>query len=60
MTGRTFKEGADCARLIAAAPELLATLDDILTSCTVIFPQHMAGEHSAALALVARLKGGDA
>jgi hypothetical protein len=55
-----IREPFDRDALREAAPQLLATLDDILTSCTVIFPQHMAGEHGAALALVARLKGGAA
>ena len=36
MSGRTFAEAADCTRLIAAAPELLAALEDARATIVIM------------------------
>ena len=59
VTGRTFKEGADCARLIAAAPELVEALRAMVDLCERdgwSWPEPVVD----ARALLARIEGRDA
>ena len=56
MTGRTFKEGADCARLIAAAPELVEALREI-ADCMEEDGWTWAPQYAAARALLAKIEG---
>lgn len=45
------------ARLIAAAPELLEALEDIVTSCTIIQPAHLSDAVANAHAAIAKARG---
>lgn len=56
MTGRNFEQGADMARLIAAAPDLLTALDG-LVSYLKETPHHNATQAAAARAAIAKAKG---
>lgn len=54
MTGRTFDEAADVARLIASAPDMLKALDDLINS----FEKHRPKAYwDAARAAVAKARG---
>lgn len=53
MSGRTFAESADVARLIAAAPELLATLECMVATLDAVKPM-LTGNQSTMVKIQVR------
>lgn len=60
MTGRTVGESGDCAQLIAAAPDLLAALEELHLKTVVGTEQDRHDALNKAWAAITKAKGGAA